>query len=225
VRELLATERAALGPWTGGQRVTVAVLALTALAWVLREPKTIGGVTLPGIASVAPGVSDAGIAVGAGLVLFVTRALDLDSAKRIPWDVLLLFGGGLALAAAFEGSGLAAWLGDRLAGLAGAPTVLVVGAVTLFFVMLTELTSNTATAAMGMPLAAALAPALGVEPVGLMAAAALGSALGFMLPVGTPPNALAFGTGLVAVRDMARAGVWLDLVGAVLITTVVTFWL
>jgi sodium-dependent dicarboxylate transporter 2/3/5 len=224
IAELLADERASLGPWTAGQRVTVAVLAATALAWVLREPKIVGGITIPGIASFAPGMSDAGIAVLAGLVLFVTRVLDWDSAKRIPWDVLLLFGGGLALAAAFESSGLAAWLGDRLGGLAGAPTVVVVAAVTLFFVLLTELTSNTATAAMGMPLAASLAPALGVAPLALMAAAALGSALGFMLPVGTPPNALAFGTGAVSVREMARAGIWLDLAGAALITLAVTLW-
>jgi sodium-dependent dicarboxylate transporter 2/3/5 len=224
IDELLVAERASLGPWTAGQRVTVAVLVATALAWVLREPKMIGGITIPGVASLAPGMSDAGIAVMAGLVLFVTRVLDWESAKRIPWDVLLLFGGGLALAAAFESSGLAAWLAGRLGGLAGAPTVIVVAAVTLFFVLLTELTSNTATAAMGMPLAASLAPALGVEPVALMAAAALGSALGFMLPVGTPPNALAFGTGAVSVRDMARAGIWLDLAGAALITLAVTLW-
>jgi sodium-dependent dicarboxylate transporter 2/3/5 len=89
---------------------------------------------------------------------------------------------------------------------------------------LTELTSNTATAAMAMPLAASLAPALGVPALALMAAAALGSAMGFMLPVGTPPNALAFGTGAVSVREMARAGIWLDLAGAVLITLAVLWW-
>ena len=248
IGELLAAERAALGSWTAGQRVTVAVLAATALAWVLREPKMIGGITVPGLTTLAPGLSDAGIAMIASLILFVTsvgtngveekrrgeasretgvgttRVLDWDSARRIPWDVLLLFGGGLALAAAFEGSGLAAWLAGRLGGLAGAPTVVVVGAVTLFFVLLTELTSNTATAAMAMPLAASLAPAFGVAPVPLMAAAALGSALGFMLPVGTPPNALAYGTGAVSVREMARAGIWLDLAGAALITLAVTLW-
>jgi len=232
IGDLIAGERAALGAWTAGQRVTVAVLVATALAWVLREPKVIGGITVPGLTTLAPGLSDAGIAILASLVLFVTpvgdggrtRVLDWERARRIPWDVLLLFGGGLALAAAFEGSGLAAWLAGRLGGLAGAPTVVVVAAVTLFFVLLTELTSNTATAAMGMPLAASLAPALGVEPVALMAAAALGSALGFMLPVGTPPNALAYGTGAVSVREMARAGIWLDLVGAALITLAVMLW-
>jgi sodium-dependent dicarboxylate transporter 2/3/5 len=232
VGELVAAERTALGAWTVGQRVTVVVLAATALAWVLREPKVIGSITVPGLANLAPGLTDAGIAMIASLVLFATpvadrgrtRVLDWERASRIPWDVLLLFGGGLALAAAFEGSGLAAWLAARLGGLAGAPTVVVVVAVTLFFVLLTELTSNTATAAMGMPLAASLAPALGVDPLGLMAAAALGSALGFMLPVGTPPNALAFGTGAVSVREMAGAGIWLDLAGAALITLAVTLW-
>lgn len=222
--ELVAAERAALGPWTAGQRVTVALLAATAVAWVVREPKMLGGVTLPGLSTFAPGVSDAGIAIVASVVLFVTRVLDWEHAKRIPWDVLLLFGGGLALAAAFDSSGLGAWLARRLGSLAGAPTVLVILGVTLFFVLLTELTSNTATAAMAMPLAASLAPALGVPALAVMAAAALGSAMGFMLPVGTPPNALAFGTGAVSVREMARAGIWLDIAGAVLITLAVTLW-
>ncbi len=224
ITELVAAERARLGPWTGAQRGMVVVLAVTAAAWVLREPKVIGDVTLPGLTTFVPGVSDAGIALLAGVALFVTRLLDWDTARRIPWDVLLLFGGGLALAAAFEGSGLAAWLGGSLGGLAGAPTIVVIAGVTLFFVLLTELTSNTATAAMAMPLAASLAPALGVPALALMAAAALGSAMGFMLPVGTPPNALAFGTGAVSVREMARAGIWLDLAGAALITLAVTLW-
>lgn len=230
--EHVRRERAALGAWAPAERSVVVVLAATAAAWVLREPKTIGGLTVPGLTSLAPGLSDAGIAVIAAAVLVVLPAslharrfaLDWGAAGRIRWDVLVLFGGGLALAEAFETSGLGARLAGRLAGLAGAPPVLVIGAVTLFFVLLTELTSNTATAAMAMPLAAALAPALGAEPLALMAAAALGSAMGFMLPVGTPPNALAYGTGAVTRGEMARAGVWLDLVGAVVITVAVLLW-
>ncbi len=232
VEQLVARERASLGAWSAGPIVTVAVLALAAAAWVLREPKQLGALTIPGLADLMPALSDAGIAIGAALVLFVAPvsltqrrfALDWEAAARIPWDVLLLFGGGLALAAAFDKSGLSAWLAGHLAGLRGAPQVVIVGAVTLFFVLLTELTSNTATAAMAMPLVAALAPALGAEPVRLMAAAALGSSLGFMLPVGTPPNALAYGTGAVTVGQMAKAGVWLDLIGVLVITTVVSMW-
>jgi sodium-dependent dicarboxylate transporter 2/3/5 len=233
VAELVAGERAALGRWTRPQVVTVAVLVAAALAWVFREPKSMGSWTLPGLESLAPGISDAGIAIIASIILFLVRVadgrqptaiLDWDSARRIPWDVLLLFGGGLALAWGFETSGLATWLAGSLGAFAGAPSIVIVAAVTLFFVLLTELTSNTATAAMAMPIVASLAPALGAEPLGLMAAAALGSALGFMLPVGTPPNALAYGTGAVSVRDMARAGIWLDLAGAALITAAVTLW-
>lgn len=233
VRELVARERAGLGPWSTGQRITVAVLALAAAAWIFREPKTLGSVTVPGLVDLIPGLSDAGIAIAAALVLFVapiaTRerrfTLDWESAERIPWGVLVLFGGGLALAEAFTASGLAEWIGLRLEGLRGAPPVVVLGAVALLFVLLTELTSNTATAAMAMPIMAALAPAVGVAPVVLMATAALAAALGFMLPVGTPPNALAYGTGAVTSGEMAKAGVWMDITAAVVITVGVALWM
>jgi solute carrier family 13 (sodium-dependent dicarboxylate transporter), member 2/3/5 len=233
VAELVQRERAALGPWNAGQVITVTALAATALAWVAREPKTIGGVVLPGLTGLVPTLSDAGIGITAAVVLFVVPvslserrfALDWEAAGRIPWGVLLLFGGGLALAAAFESSGLAKWLAGSLSGLSGAPAIVALAAVTLFFVLLTELTSNTATAAMAMPIVASLAPALGADQVGLMAAAALGSAMGFMLPVGTPPNALAYGTGAVSTGEMARAGVWLDVIGAAVITVAVTLWI
>ncbi len=229
---LIATERRRLGPWTIGERLTVAVLAGAALAWVLREPKTLGAVTIPGLATAIPGVTDAGIAIIAALALFVLPtsrqagrfALDWASAARIPWDVLLLFGGGLALAAAMDESGLAQWLAGQLTGLQGLPPVATLAAVTLFFTLLTELTSNTATAAMGMPLIAALAIPLGMDPLPLMAGAALGASFAFMLPVGTPPNALAFGTGAVSAAQMRRAGLWLDVVGVVVITAVVVVW-
>jgi sodium-dependent dicarboxylate transporter 2/3/5 len=229
---LIAQERARLGGWSPGERLTFAVLVTTALAWVLREPKVIGGVRVPGLGDAVPGLSDAGIAVLAALALFVLPAsrtarefvLDWESAARIPWDVLLLFGGGLALAGAFEDSGLTAWLAGHLGALRDWPPVVAIGVVTLFFVLLSELTSNTATAAMAMPVVAALAPALHLHPIPLMAAAALGSAMGFMLPVGTPPNALAFGSGAVSAAEMRRAGFWLDLLGVVVVTAVVAIW-
>jgi sodium-dependent dicarboxylate transporter 2/3/5 len=232
VGELVARERAGLGPWTAGQRITVSVLALAALGWILREPKTFGSLELPGLVQLVPGLSDAGIAIGAALILFVCPSsirerrftLDWDSAARIPWGVLILFGGGLALAEAFTSSGLAEWIGGRLEGLRGAPAAVVIATVALVFVVLTELTSNTATAAMAMPIMAALAAAVGMPPVALMATAALASALGFMLPVGTPPNALAYGTGAVTSGQMARAGVWMDLASAIAITIGVLLW-
>src|SRR5262245_1326152 len=233
VREVVQRQRAELGGWSWGQRITLTVLGLAAASWILRESKTVGPLEIPGLAQLFPGLSDAGIAIGAALLLFVcpvsTRerrfALDWESAARIPWGVLILFGGGLALADAFTSSGLAEWIGQQLEGLHGAPTVVVIGAIALSFVLLTELTSNTATAAMAMPIMASLAPAVGMSPLALMATAALGSALGFMLPVGTPPNALAYGTGAVTSREMARAGVWMDLASAIVITLAVLLWM
>ena len=232
VRELVQRERTELGRWTSGQRITLAVLGLAAASWIMREPKTIGAMHVPGLVQLLPGLSDAGIAIGAALLLFLCPvslrerrfALDWESAARIPWGVLILFGGGLALADGFTSSGLADWIGRQLEGLHGAPTVVVIGAIALFFVLLTELTSNTATAAMAMPIMASLAPAVGMSPLALMATAALGSALGFMLPVGTPPNALAYGTGAVTSREMARAGVWMDIAAALVITVAVLLW-
>lgn len=229
---LIDAERAKLGAWTAGQRITVGVLVATALAWVWREPKPFDALTIPGLVNVVPGLSDAGIAITAALLLFIlpaTReagsfALDWQSAARIPWDVLLLFGGGLALAASFEDSGLTRWFAERLGVLDGLPPVLTIAAITTFFVFLTELTSNTATAALAMPIVVALAPVLGAPPLALMTAAALGAAMGFMLPVGTPPNALAFGTGAVTSAEMRRAGLWLDLAGVAVITVVVALW-
>ena len=229
---LIGAERAKLGPWTAGQRITVAVLVATALAWVWREPKVFDAVTIPGLTTVVPGLSDAGIAIAAALLLFVLPtsrdgrafALDWQSAARIPWDVLLLFGGGLALAGSFEDSGLTRWFAERLGALQGVPPFLAIAAIAAFFVFLTELTSNTATAAMAMPIVATLAPVLGAPPLALMAAAALGAAMGFMLPVGTPPNALAYGTGAVTTGEMRRAGFWLDAAGIVVIAVVVALW-
>ena len=233
VRDLVQRERAELGGWTVGQGITVTVLGLAAASWILREPKTVGALQIPGLAQLFPGLSDAGIAIGAALLLFICPvsirerrfALDWESAARIPWGVLILFGGGLALAEAFTSSGLAEWIGRQLEGLRGAPMIVVIGTIALLFVLLTELTSNTATAAMAMPIMASLAPAVGVAPLALMATAALGSALGFMLPVGTPPNALAYGTGAITSREMAKAGVWMDLASALVITAAVVLWM
>ncbi|MCZ6857246.1 MAG: DASS family sodium-coupled anion symporter [Gemmatimonadetes bacterium] len=226
----VAKERAQLGRLSGAEKYILIVFTLTALAWILRAPKLIGGVSIPGLTDLLPNLSDAGIAIGAALLLFVIPlptgrfpvALNWESAKKVPWGILLLFGGGLALAAAFADSGLTDWIGGRLEGLRGAPTTVVYLATAAVFVLLTELTSNTATAALGMPLMAGVAAGLNLEPLPLMMVAAMASSMAFMLPVATPPNAIVFGSGRIRSVDMARAGWWLNIVAILVVTLVVS---
>lgn len=224
-------ERANLGPMVGGELFVLAVFACTAAAWILREPKVIGSVHIPGLADVFPGVSDAGIAIAAAVVLFVVPlprqrvrfALDWESARRVPWGILLLFGGGLALARAFEVSGLTHDVGGLLGGLRGVPVPLVIAATAALFEVLTELTSNTATAALGMPLMFGVANGLGIEALPLMMAATFAASMAFMLPVATPPNAIVFGSGHVTSQQMLRAGFRLNALSVGIITLVL--WL
>ena len=207
--------RADLGPASPAERRVGAVFAAVAVLWSTR-PLWDGAV---------PGASDAGIALAGALALFAApaggaargrRLLDWPTAVTIPWGVLLLFGGGLSLAAAVDGSGLAAWIGGRLGGAAALPPVLVVGVVVVVVVALTELTSNTATAAAFLPVLAAF-PFAG-DPLVLLVAVTFAASCAFALPVATPPNAIVFGSGRVAMGQMMRAGLVLNVVFAVLIT-------
>jgi sodium-dependent dicarboxylate transporter 2/3/5 len=225
-------EGTGLGPLSGAEKYILAVFAATAVAWILRAPKSLGAIRIPGLSDLLPNVSDAGIAVAAALLLFVIPlprsrhavALNWESAKAVPWGILLLFGGGLALAAGFADSGLTEWIGGGLERLRGVPTPLVYLATATVFVFLTELTSNTATAALGMPLMAGVAGGLGLEPLPLMVVAAMASSMAFMLPVATPPNAIVFGSGRIRSADMARAGLWLNVLAILVVTFVVSVW-
>jgi sodium-dependent dicarboxylate transporter 2/3/5 len=224
--ELLAVERRRLGPRSRAETAVAIVFALMALAWLAREPKQLGAVTLPGITSFAPGVDDATIAIAGALVLFLlpsgegTAILEWDDLRELPWGVLLLFGGGLSLARAFDASGLTGAFGDAVGALQNLPLWLLLATAVTLFVLLSELASNTAIAAMGMPVLAAAAAGLGRDPVVFMAAGALAASAAFMLPVGTPPNAIAFGSGYITMRDMMRAGLWLNLLAILVITLV-----
>ena len=145
-------------------------------------------------------------------------------AIKIPWGVLLLFGGGLALAKAFATTGLVSYMGDKLTLLEGVPPLLVIVCIALMLTFLTELTSNVATTSIMLPiLGGAVAPALGVNPLLLMIPAAMSASCAFMLPVATPPNAIVFGGGHITVAEMARAGILLNLIGVLLITFITYF--
>ena len=227
---LIEQERAALGPIDRGEKLTALVFGLTALAWVLRQEKTFGELTIPGLETWLPFVHDSTIAMTAAVVLFVLPvdwrrgefALDWQTARRIPWGILVLFGGGLSLARAMDESGLAAWIGGAVGALDAVPTVVIIAAVVTLVVFLTELTSNIATTNMAMPIMAGAAVGLDIAPLMLMATAALAASMAFMLPVATPPNAIVFGSGYLTVPQMSRAGLVLNLIAIVAITAIGT---
>ncbi|MGD8288508.1 MAG: DASS family sodium-coupled anion symporter [Gemmatimonadota bacterium] len=223
---IIEAETVALGPANRGEKITGAVFVLTALAWVMRSEKTIEGVTIPGLQTWAPNIGDATIAMTAAALLFMIPVnwrkgeftLDWPTARKIPWGVLVLFGGGLSLARAMDQSGLAAWIGGAVASLDAVPVILIVAFVAALVVFLTEVTSNTATATMAMPIMAGAATGLGIDPLLVMSSAALAASMAFMLPVATPPNAIVFGSGYITIPQMSRAGFLLNLCAIVLIT-------
>lgn len=227
----LTRARDELGPMSRGEWTVGVVFVMTALAWIFRSPKELGAFTLPGLQSFAPGIRDSTIAMGAGLLLFMIPVdwkrgkftLDWPTARRIPWGVLVLFGGGLALARGMDRTGLAAWIGEVVSIMGTAPTVVILLTVATLFVFLTEITSNTATATMAMPVLAGAAAGLGLPPLTLMATAGLACSMAFMLPVATPPNAIVFGSGYITIPEMARAGIWLNLAAIAVISLAATF--
>ena len=141
-----------------------------------------------------------------------------DAEEGLPWGVLLLFGGGLSLAAAVASTGLDAWFGEQVSGLGALPIVLLLAVVVTIVLLLTEITSNTATAATFIPILGGVAVGIGVDPITLLIPAALAATCAFMLPVGTPPNAIVYATGYVKITEMVRGGLVLNVVGVILIT-------
>jgi sodium-dependent dicarboxylate transporter 2/3/5 len=215
----LETQRVEQGPMTRQERFVAAVGLLTAAAWM----------TQPWLSRLVPGLTEAGISVVCALVLLVVPvsnwepALDWKSAERIPWGVLVLFGGGLSLASAIQGSGLSTWIGDAVGAMRALSPLLLVLLVTMGITLLTEFTSNTATAAAFLPIASSLAVGAGMNPLIITVAAGLAASNGFMLPVGTPPNAIVFASGKLSTPQMARAGLMIDALFVVLITLAAYF--
>ena len=222
-REWIERQWRELGPLTRGERVTLTVFGVTVFLWVTRP--LLAEWRIAGSAPLA-GLSDTGIVVAAALVLFLvpidrrkgSYAMDWRTAQALPWGVLILFGGGLALASAIEATGVAQFIGAQARGLGGWPVWAVLFTVVAATVFLSEVTSNTAQVATMIPLLAAMAGALGVDPLLLVIACTIAASSAFMLPVGTPPNAIVFGTGLLTIPQMCRAGFWLNVTGIVLVT-------
>ncbi|MCB0192323.1 MAG: DASS family sodium-coupled anion symporter [Anaerolineae bacterium] len=219
--ELINREIAKLGPVTKEEKLVLLTFVSVAVAWIVRGFMT------------TPFVSDTTIAIIGSVALFLIPSnfkegkflLDWETAVKIPWGVVVLFGGGLAMTGGVSATGLDVWLADQFTLLNGLALVFVILIVVTAAIFLTEVTSNTATATLLVPAMGAVAIAMGVHPFGPMIAAGVATSYAFMLPVATPPNAVVFGSGQVTIAQMSKAGLWLNLAGVVLITLFVMLFL
>ena len=213
--EVIKGEMARQGKITREEKHVLMVFVLVAVLWMTRG--LLWGKYLPQ-------VTDASIAITGALLLFIIPAreeaslLSWEDTEKVPWGVALLMGGGFAIARAFAETGLAEWVSQSFVFLVGMPIFLLILVTVAITKIFTEITSNTATATILMPIAASVAVTLGISPFGIMAAVAISSSLAFMMPVATPPNAIVFGSGYVTIPQMARAGLWLNLVTVVIVS-------
>lgn len=227
-RELIHEDIRRLGKWSAGEKGVMTVFVLTALAWITRGDLQLGDWTLRGWASLVghPGIHDGSVAILATICLFVIPTswrgeeflLNWDWAKRIRWDVLLLFGGGFALAEGFRSSGFSEWMGGAFHMLKGLPVPLLVFFTAVLLTTFTEFASNTAAITLMIPVLAAASKTLDIHPYTLMLPATVSASFAFMLPMATPPNAVVFGSGHLSIRQMAKAGALLNLFGALWVT-------
>lgn len=230
-KEYIEAQLRGLGPVRRGEKIVLTVFCLTALGWIFRRPINLGFYTTWGLTDWFELIDDSTVAMIMGCLLFLLPGekgedkrflMDWKTARDgMPWGILILFGGGFALASGMEATGLALWLGQRLEWLQNMPVWVMIFCTCMMLTFLTEITSNTATTTMLIPVLAAAAVAMGTHPYLLMIPATISASCAFMLPVATPPNAIVFGSGWVRIPQMARIGLWLNLIGAVLITVLV----
>ncbi len=222
----------ALGPFGFEQKAVLVAFVSLAVLWITRADVDIGGFTFKGWANLFGSpefINDGTVAVAIGVLLFMVparsepgkRLMDWETASGLRWDIVLLFGGGFALAAAFLDSGLAAWFGRELSDVDEVPVVVMVGVISLLITFVTELNSNTATTETVLPVLAGVASGAGIHPLLLMLPATLAASLAFMMPVATPPNAIVFGSGMIRIPEMVRVGLVLNLIGVVVVTAAV----
>lgn len=240
-QSVIEQEKAKLGPISPPERTVLAVSLATALLWIFRRPIELGAFSLPGWSLLFPDPSlihDSTVAVAMALLLCVLPVnlsggvqwgsewrrfvMDWDTIRHgLPWGIVMLFGGGFALAGAIEKTGLAAWIGSKMGALEGAPVWVLVPLSCLLAVLLTETTSNVATVLMVSPVMAATAAEIGVPPYLLLVPMTIMASFAFMLPVATPPNAIVFSSGWITIPRMFRAGVFLDLIALLIVPAMV----
>ncbi|WP_299099328.1 DASS family sodium-coupled anion symporter [uncultured Winogradskyella sp.] len=212
---------AALGKMTYEEKAVLIIFSITAIAWIARSFLLVKWL---------PAIDDTIIGMIASMVLFLipsklknSALVNWEDAVKLPWGILLLFGGGMALASGFESSGLAAWIGNQLTTLIGVSVFVVLIVLISSVNFLTEITSNMATTAMLLPVLVSLAVILDIHPYILLVSATVAASCAFMLPVATPPNAVVFGSGYLKISDMVRKGIWMNLISIVILTLFVYF--
>ncbi len=231
----LQEQYAELGPWIREQRITLFFFALLAVLWFTRADVVLGSVTIRGWSNLfgqPTYINDGTVAIAIAVILFLipsnngnTRFLmDWNTARNIPWGIILLFGGGFALASGFKESGLSQWFGDQLIWLKEVHPFLIILSVSLLITFLTELTSNVATVETFLPVLAGLAVSIELNPLLFMLPATISASLAFMLPSATAPNAIIFGTNRLKVLDMSKTGIALNFVG-IIVVTLATYYL
>ncbi|WP_036379653.1 DASS family sodium-coupled anion symporter [Muricauda sp. MAR_2010_75] len=212
-----------LGPMKKEEKIILGIFILTAFAWIGRS-----FILQPFF----PAIDDTIIAMCAGILLFTIPGSDKkeplinwEDAVKLPWGIILLFGGGMALASGFESTGLAAWLGNQMTLLQGLALIVLVVVIIASVNFITEVTSNLATTAMLLPILAPIAVGLNINPYILMVATTVAASCAFMLPVATPPNAVVFGSGYLKISDMAKSGIWMNIFSIVFLTLMVYYML
>lgn len=212
-----------LGPMKKEEKIVLGIFVLTAFAWITRS-----FVLQP----LLPAIDDTIIAMCAGILLFTIKSdnkkeplINWEDAVKLPWGIILLFGGGMALASGFETTGLAEWLGSQMSLLQGLALIVLVVVIVASVNFITEVTSNLATTAMLLPILAPIAIGLDINPYILMVATTVAASCAFMLPVATPPNAVVFGSGYLKISDMAKSGIWMNIVSIVFLSLMVYYLL
>ncbi|QZA89013.1 anion permease [Salinarchaeum sp. IM2453] len=218
--DVVAKQLEALGPMTTGERRVLTVFALVAAGWILR----------PFVIEPFLPVTDAMIAIAGGILVFLVpvngkQMLDWEYTSRVPWGVLLLLGAGFSIARGFQESGLDSIIADAIASLGITELSVMVLIVTTTVILLTNVTSNTATASLFMPITLSIGLALGITPLTLMATAAFAASFAFMLPVATAPNAIVFASGYLTIPQMVKIGLILTLPAILVISIFAVWWI
>lgn len=224
-----------LGPATYEQKAVALVFVSLALLWLTRAGLNIGTLDIPGWSSLfsSPSyINDGTVAICLSVILFIIpsknkkgkRIMDWATATKVPWNIVLLFGGGFALASAFKVSGLSIWVGEQLSFVGGLHPIIIIAIIALMMTFLTELASNTATIEMLLPVLAGISINVNINPLLFMLPATISASMAFMLPVATPPNAIVFGSNKIIVMQMAKTGFVLNMLGVIVITLITYFW-